>query len=193
MEILAALRPRRSLALPLLVFAVPALYFVYRDAAMSCPAGQACLAPTHAGYALAALAGSYLLAVGVLALVDAPSLAESHPYARLALRPTDRTLAILGVLALAIAAYLAATLVATIPAWLDLALTPLGLLVGLPLVVVYGGMTVVTSALSTEPSLLVQSAVVALSLGLTGAWLFALATGASGLLVSAGALGAGSS
>jgi len=192
MDVLAALRPRRSLALPLLVFAVPTLYFVYRDAAMGCRSGAACPDPAYAGYALAALAGSYLLAVAALALVDAPSLAESHPYARLALRPTDRTLAFLGIAALAISTYLVATLVATIPAWLDLALTPLGLLVGLPLVVVYGGMTVVASALSTEPSLPMQSAVVALSLGLTGAWLFALATGASGLLASVGALGAGS-
>lgn len=187
----AALRPRRSLALPFLVFAVPALYFVYRDATLDCPASRSCLDPAHAGYALAGLAGSYLLAVGVLALVDAPALADRHPYARLALRPTDATLGVLAVFAVAVAAYMLATLVATVPAWLDTVLTPVGLIVGLPFVVAYAAMTLVAGALSTEPSLTTQSAVVAVSLAATGAWLFALATGAAGLLASAGALGVG--
>lgn len=188
----AALRPRRSLALPFLVFAVPALYFVYRDATLDCPTSESCLDPTHAGYALAALAGSYLLAVGVLALVDTPALADRHPYARLALRPTDATLGVLAALAVAVAAYMLATLVTTVPAWLDTVLTPVGLIVGLPFVVAYAAMTLVASALSTEPSLTTQSAVVAVSLAATGAWLFALATGAASLLASAGALGVGS-
>src|SRR6056297_1033660 len=128
----AALRPRRSLALPLLVFAAPALYFVYRDATLDCPAGQSCLDPAHAGYAFAALAGSYLLAAVVLAVLEVPQLADSHPYARLALRPTDRTLAVLAVFAVAIGAYMVASLVATVPGWLDAVLTPFGLVAGLP-------------------------------------------------------------
>jgi hypothetical protein len=191
MDPFASLRPRRSLALPLLAFAVPALYFVYRDAAAGCPSGRSCLDAVHAGEALVALAGCYLLAVVVVSLANVPSLVDSHPYARLALRPTDRTLAVLAVLLAAVAAYLLATLVAPIPPWLDRALAPVGVVVGPPLVVGYGGMTVVGSALSVEPSLAVQTVVVAASLAATGIWLFALATGVAGL-ASAGALGAAS-
>ena len=190
MDTLASLRPRRSLALPLLAFAVPALYFVYRDAS-SCLGGGSCLDAAHAGDALIALAGSYLLAVVVVSLANVPALVDGHPYARLALRPTDRTLAVLAVLLAAVATYLLATLVAPIPAWFDRALAPVGLVVGLPLVVGYGGMTLLGSAASVEPSLGVQTAVVAASLVATGAWLFALATGVAGL-ASGGALGAAS-
>ena len=192
MDALAALRPRRSLALPLLAFGVPALYFVYRDAAAGCPSGRSCLDAAHAGYAVAALAGSYLLAVVVVSLVTVPALVDSHPYARLALGPTDRTLAVLAVVVVALATYLLATLVAAIPPWFDRALAPLGVVVGLPLVVGYGGMTVVGSALSVEPSLAIQAAVVAGSLAATGAWLLVLSTGIAGLLASGGALGAAS-
>ncbi|WP_135828965.1 hypothetical protein [Halorussus halobius] len=188
MDPFASLRPRRSLALPLLAFAVPTLYFVYRDATGGCPSGRPCLGVAHAGYAVAALAGSYLLAVVVTSLADVPALAARHPYARLALRPTDRTLTVLAVLVVAIASYVLATLVATIPPWLDRALAPLGLVVGLPLVVAYGGLTVVGSAVSVEPSLAVQTAVVAASLAATGVWLLGLATGIAGLLASGGAL-----
>lgn len=188
----AALRPRRSLVLPALVFAVPALYFVYRDAAMRCAGGQTCLDATHAGYALAALAGAYLAASAALAFADASTLAESGPYARLALRPTDRTLAVLGTFLAAIAVYLLATLVTTIPVWLDLVLAPFGLVLALPAVTGYAVMVVVTNALFSEPPLWFQSAVVAASLALTAVWLFALATGVGGLLGSWVPAGVGS-
>ncbi|WP_135825811.1 hypothetical protein [Halorussus ruber] len=178
----AALRPRRGLVLPLLVVAVPALYFVYRAAAMECAAGRPCLDATYLGDALAALAGAYLVASGALALFDASALAESSSSARLALRPTDRTLAVLAVFLAAIATYLLATLVTAIPAWLDLLLAPFGLVVALPFALVYGGTVVVTNALFSEPPLWVQSAVVAASLALTAVWLFALATGVGSLL-----------
>jgi hypothetical protein len=179
-----ALRPRRSLVLPLLVVAVPALYFVYREVAMECAAGRSCLDATHAGYALATLAGAYLVAGGALALLDAGALAESSSYARLALRPTDRTLAVLAIFFAAIATYLLATLATTIPAWLDLLLAPFGLVVALPFALVHAGTVVVTDALFSEPPLWVQSAVVAASLALTAVWLFALATGVGSLLGS---------
>jgi hypothetical protein len=178
----AALRPRRSLVLPLLVVAVPALYFVYREVSMECTAGRSCLDATHLGYALAAVAGAYLVASGALALLDASALAESSSSARLALRPTDRTLAVLAVFLVAIATYLLATLLTAIPAWLDLLLTPFGLIAGLPLALGYAGMVITTNAVLSEPPLWVQSAVVAASLALTAVWLFALATGVGSLL-----------
>ncbi|MFC4448282.1 hypothetical protein [Halorussus aquaticus] len=180
----AALRPRRSLVLPLLAVAVPALYFVYRDAAMGCPSARPCLGAAHAGYALVGLAGAYLAAVVVLAFADASALASHHPYARLAFRPTDRTLAVLGVFGAATATYLLATLVATVPGWLDLVLAPFGLVLALPFAVSYAGMVVVTDALLSEPPTRVQTVVVAVSLALTAVWVFALATGTAGLLGS---------
>jgi len=184
MDWYAALRPRRSLVLPLLVFAAPVLYFVYRDASMGCPAGPPCLDATHAGYALAGLAGAYLVAVGVLATVDASALADRTPYGRLAFRPTDRTLAVLAVFVAATAGYLLATLVTTIPAWVDLVLAPFGLVLALPFAASYAAMVVVTNAVFSEPPMWFQTTVVAVSLALTAVWLFALATGTAGLLGS---------
>lgn len=185
----ATLRPRRDLTLPLLAFAVPATYFVYRNATISCSSGRPCLDLTHTGYTLGVLAGSYLLAVVVLAVVDLSRAVDRHPYAHLAFRPTDRTLAVLAVLVGAIATYLLATLVTTIPAWMDLVLAPFGLIVGLPFALTSATMTVVANAASNEPSIPVQMAVVAVSLSLTGVWLFVLATGTAGLLESAGFVG----
>jgi hypothetical protein len=185
MNWLTTFRPRRELALPFLMAAFPLLYFVYRDASAACPAGTGCLDLEHVGYALAGLAASYLLAVALLALLDVRALAADYGYARLAFRPTDGTLLVLGVLVGAVAAYAVATLVARVPTWLDQFLTPLGLIVGLPFAAIAAGMTLVGSAVGKEPSMAVQFAVVGVSLALTGAWVFLLATGAAGLLTGA--------
>jgi hypothetical protein len=187
MSWLAAFRPRRELVLPLLMAAFPFLYFVYRDARMGCPSGAGCL--HYVGYALAGLAASYLLAVGLVALVDARALAADHAYARLAYRPADETFLVLAVLVGAIAAYAATTLVAEVPPWLDLLLTPIGLVVGLPFAATFAAMTLVGSALGKEPSMTVQMAVIAVSLVLTGAWAFLLATGTAGLLTGTTSVG----
>ena len=192
----AVLRPRRSLVLPFLVVAVPALYFVYRDASVACATGRSCPDAADAGYAFAGILGAYLLAAGVLAVAEAlagadvPALADRHPYARLALRPTDATLGVLGVFVTVTGAYLLASLVTTIPAWLDALLAPFGLVLALPFAASYAAMVVVTSALFSEPSIPFQSAVVAVSLALTAVWLFALAAGTASLLASRGVVGA---
>ncbi|UPW00505.1 hypothetical protein M0R88_00015 [Halorussus gelatinilyticus] len=178
-----AVRPHRSLVLPLLVVAVPALYFVYRDAAIGCPPGRTCLELAHFGTAAGALAVTYLVAGVALAAADASALADRSALARVAFRPTDRTLAVLAVLVAGLAAYLLASAATTIPGWLDAALTPVGLLVGLPLLVVTVVLITLGNAVG-EPSLAVQSAVVAAGLAATGAWLFVLATGTAGFFGS---------
>jgi hypothetical protein len=184
MDWYAVLRPRRSLTLPFLAVAVPALYFVYRDASIQCSSSQSCLGVAHAGYALVGLVGAYFAASAALALVDTGALAGRHPYARLALRPTDRTLAVLSVFVTAMAVYLLATLVTTTPAWLDLVFMPFGFVLALPAVAGYAAMVVVTNALFSEPPMWFQTAVVAVSIVLTTVWLFAVATGAASLLGS---------
>lgn len=178
-----AFRPRRSLVLPLLVLAVPTLYFVYRDAAIGCPPSQTCLELAHLGSAAAGLTVAYLVASVALASADPDALADRSALARIALRPTDRTLAVLAILVAGLATYLVGSAAATIPGWLDAALTPVGLLVGLPLLVVTAVLFALGNAVG-EPSLAVQSAVVAVGLAATGAWLFVLATGTAGFFGS---------
>lgn len=190
MNWLALFRPRRELVLPALMAAFPLLYFVYRNATAACPSGTGCLDLHHAGYALAGIVASYLLAVALLALVDVQALATDHPYGRLAFRPTDGTLFVLAVVVGGIVAYGLATLVTAVPAWLDLLLTPIGLLVGLPFVATAAAMTLVGSAVGKEPSMAVQLAVVGVSLAITALWVFALATGTAGLLAGTTAVGA---
>lgn len=185
----AALRPRRSLVLPLLMALFPILYFAYREVGRSCRPGRSCPEIAIAGYALVGIAASYLLACAALALVDVRALAADHSVARLAFRPADATLSVLGVLVAGIAVYTTASLVAPIPPWLDGLLTPVGLVVGLPFVATAVTMTVVGSALSVEPSMPVQLAVVAGSLVATGAWVFLLATGVAGVLDRARVVG----
>ncbi|WP_135852685.1 hypothetical protein [Halorussus salinus] len=180
----AVFKPRRSLVLPLLVLAVPTLYFVYRDAAIGCPPGRTCLELAHLGAVAGGLAVEYLVASVALAIVDADALADRSALARVAFRPTDRTLAVLALLVAAVVAYVVGSAATTLPGWLDAALAPVGLVVGLPFAVAAVGTTLVGSALGYEPSLAVQSAVVAVGLGATGAWLFLLATGTAGLVGS---------
>ncbi|UPV74470.1 hypothetical protein M0R89_00010 [Halorussus limi] len=184
MNATTALRPRRGLALPLLVLAVPTLYLVYRDARIGCPPGRTCLELAHLGYAAAGLAAGYLVASGALAVADESALVERSALARLALRPGDSTLAVLGVYFGGLVTYLLASAATTIPGWLDLALTPVGLVVGLPVVIAYAAMTMVGNALGREPSLAFQLGVVLAGLAVTGAWLFVLATGTASLLGS---------
>lgn len=178
MSLLTALSPRRELVFPLLVFAFPTLYFVYRDAQF-CASSGGCL--EHLGYAVAGIGVSYLLAVGVLALADGLLGAESG-YARLALRPSDGTLVVTGALVGGIAVYGVLSLVGAVPPWLDSVLAPIGLVVGFPFAAAVAGMTLLGSAVGREPSMVVQFGVVAVSLALTGAWVFLLATGTAGLL-----------
>lgn len=180
----AVFRPRRSLVLPWLVLAVPTLYFVYRDAAIGCPPGRTCLDLPHLGAAAAGLTVAYLAASVALAAVDADALADRSPLARVAVRPTDRTLAVLALLVAGVVAYVVGSATTTLPGWLEGALAPVGLVVGLPFAVAYVAMTLVGSALGYEPSLAVQSAVVAVGLAATGAWLFVLATGTAGVFGS---------
>ena len=189
MSWLAAFRPRRELVLPVLTAAFPILYFVYRDASMACASAIGCPSLEHLGYAVAGLAASYLFAVTLVALVDVRALAAERPYARIAFRPTDGTLLALAALVGGVAAYGLATLVATVPPWLDALLTPVGLVVGLPFAAGFAAMTLVGSAIETEPSMAVQLAGVAVSLALTGAWVFLLATGTAGLLAGKTAIG----
>lgn len=181
----SAVRPRRELVLPFLMAGFPILYFGYRShasASAGCPSGNGCFGPGHAGFALAGFAVSYLLAVALVALVGGRALAIEYASARLAFQPDDETLVVLVAVVGAVALYGFATLAVGVPAWLDRVLTPVGLVVGLPFVAIFAGTTLVGSAVGVEPSLAVQSAVVAVSLALTAAWVFLLATGIAGLL-----------
>lgn len=161
---------------PTLVVATPLVYFLYREAGMRAPVDAGGVSRDIA-LAVGALTAGYLVGVVVTALLDVSALTGESTLARLVFRPDTVALAVFGILFLLSGGYLAATLVVEIPAIVETLATPLGLLLGLPLVLVWGGTVAVGKAVGQEPAAWVQFGAVAVGIALSVLWTVALATG----------------
>jgi hypothetical protein len=175
--------PGRRVAAPLVVATCPPLFLLYRGLT-TCGTAAGCSTAVAVAYALAALAG-VPVAAGVARAVDA---GRGPPW--LAPRPDDATLAALAGIVVAVDAYLLASMGGAVPAAVDALATPLGLLLGVPLVVVQVLVVVAGNALG-EPSMGVQLLAVAVGVALSAAWWYVLAAGV-GRLVGAVADSVGS-
>lgn len=183
MDLAAVLAPRRSLVVPTLVVLAPLLWFGYRGAT----------APSHVtgafeptpGAVLAVVAGSvavsYLLGAAIAAALSLDGIDPGRPLAGALARPSDAALALVAVVAVAVVGYLVAAQFAAFPGWLDAVLELLGLVVGLPLAVVYAGFFVVANALAFE-SFALEAVAVAVGVSLSVVWVFLLAGGAAAML-----------
>jgi len=174
MRVVAALRPRRSLVVPVATVAAPLAYAVLRDATTAHGGSPAA---AHAALFCGAILTGYLVACLLVAAVDTDRVARRHWLLASAVRPSTATLALFGVVVLGGAGYLAAALTVGVPAVVTTVLTPVGGLVGLPLVVLYGGTVVVGNAVGVEPALGWQFLVVGLGIALSVLWTFALSAG----------------
>lgn len=150
----------RAVVLPFIMCAFPAFWFLRRAAA---PPAQY----------LAAAAGCLVVAVVVAAF--APSRPAS-PLLRAAVRPGDATLVVLSAVLAGGLLYLGLDAGATpFPRPIDAVARPLGVWLGLPLLAALWLSYRVGDRVGA-PSIVTQSAAVAVGLALTAVWVFALAT-----------------
>ncbi|MGM0590974.1 MAG: hypothetical protein ACQETI_04975 [Halobacteriota archaeon] len=182
MTLLDRALPHRSHVAPLLATLFPLLWFVLRDATApatgSLDATNVALAPgRYAGYVLGSLSLSYVVAVVVVAAVTGrDSGVWSGRVARLVFCPSNRTLSVLGVILAGIAAYFSARLLAPIPSVVDALLTPVGLVLGAPLVVAVAVLVAVGNLFPPAQSLAVRSVGIAVALAVTALWVLLVAT-----------------
>jgi hypothetical protein len=170
--------PRRRGALPLAVFTCPPLFLSYREAT-TCGSAAGCSAGAMAGYALLALLG---LPAAVLL---ARRVADGRAPWWFAPRPDDGTLAVLVAIVVAVDGYLLLAATGVVPTVLDRVAAPLGILVGLPLVVVQVVLFAVGNALG-EPPMALQFVAVAVGVALSAVWWYVLAAGMARAATAAG-------
>jgi hypothetical protein len=174
MPIGSALSPRRSLVVPAATVAAPLAYAVLRDA-NTAHGGRP--TATHVALFCGAILAGYLVACLLVAAVDTDRVARRHWLLASAVRPSTATLALFGVGVLGGTLYLAAALTVGVPPVVTSLLTPVGGLMGLPLVILYGGMVAAGNAVGTEPALGWQFLVVGLGIALSVIWTFTLSAG----------------
>ena len=165
MPVRPAVRPRRSLVVPTATVAAPPAYAVFRDIDDVITLG-------HAGALCGSLLLGYFVAAAVLAVVDTERLAARHWLVAQALDPDTATLALFGVGVVGATGYLAAATTVGLPTVVTTLLTPVGALLGLPLIVLYGGTVAAGNAVGAEPALAWQWLAVGLGVALSVIWTF---------------------
>lgn len=168
----AIFRPRRALLVPFVATFAPLLWFVARDVSATDGATTASV-PRFVGLASVAVVASYLVAVLVVGLA---SRAARPSRASDLMDPGDGTLAVFAAFVVVGVGYLVASTFVAIPRWFDLVATPVGLLLGLPLVGLYGGFVAVGNVFPALQQGVVPFAAVAVGLVLSVCWTFLLST-----------------
>lgn len=183
MDPTTVLAPRRTLVVPTLVVLAPLLWFGYRGAGAP-PHVMGAFEPTP-GTVLAVVVGSvtvsYLLGATVAAVLNLDGIDPGRSVAGTLARPSNGSLVLVTVVAVAVVGYLIATQFVEFPGWLDALLEPFGLLLALPLVIVYVSSFVVENTLTGE-SFAVQAVAVAVGVSLSVVWVFLLSGGAMAML-----------
>lgn len=157
------------------------MFLGYREVA-ACGSAAGCSGLALAGFALAT-------ALGVPAAVALARVAvEGRAPAWCAPQPDDATLATLAGIVAAVDAYLLLSLADAVPPAVEGLATPLGLLLGLPLVAVQLAVVAAGNAL-VEPPSGVGLLVVAVGVALSAAWWYVLAAGAGRLVALASPAG----
>lgn len=176
---LAAFRPRRSLVLPFLVVAMPALFALYTVGEPACR--PLCFQPSPSGYALvgSTLVGAYAVAGVVVSALRLETRWRPNRVLRRAVAPTTLTI---GLLAAFFGGYLlfltADALDVAEPLWKPVVLPLTGVLF-LPVWLLYGAtfvLAVSVGTVSPPVTALVRTVVLVGGFGLAGIWQFALAT-----------------
>lgn len=173
MSRLAAFRPHRRHALPFVVAFAPLVWFIARDVSATTP--QLAVVPVlrFVGLASAAAVASYLLAVLAVEL-DAPGPNSSRTSALP--DPDGATLAVFGGLVAAGFGYVALSTFVAVPWWFDLLVAPVGVVVGLPLVALYGGFVAVANAVPALQRGLAPFVVVGVGVAGSVLWTYLLAS-----------------
>ncbi|WP_049970426.1 hypothetical protein [Haladaptatus cibarius] len=177
---LRALRPSRSLAFPFAATLYPQLWFVFRDtgfSAVSHPTTAELLTmlPRILALTAGAIAVSYLVAFLVVRVLNPDSRDDSlSGWKRLLFRPSNTALVAFALISIALGTYLVTASTLVFPQEVETLVRLLGVVIGWPLLVVYGGMVILSNAFVGEPTFLVQAVVVGIGVALSTTWLFFL-------------------
>lgn len=164
-----SLRPTRAHVLPALVVLFPAGWFVLRSVGTAAVRdGPVPVGELVVGSVLA------LIAAYVAGVVAASVARTGNPggVVGTALHPSDRTLAVLGVVLAGACGYVLASLFVTVTGPLGTGFAAVGLLFGLPLVLAYAASVAVTNALGVGG---IGTAAVVVGLATSALWTFGLA------------------
>jgi cellobiose-specific phosphotransferase system component IIC len=171
-----SLRPTRGHVLPALVVLFPAEWFVLRSVGTAAvrdgpvPVGELVVG------SLLALVAAYVASV---VAVSVARTRNPGGVVGTALNPSDRTLAVLGVVLAGAGGYLLASLFVTATGPLGTGLAAVGLLFGLPLVLAYTASVAVTNALGVGG---IGTIAVVVGLAASALWTFGLAAVVGDLL-----------
>lgn len=184
-DLQAALTPRRTLILPMLIILAPLLWFVYRGA--TAPQQDIVTIELAARTVLITVSGSivvsYILGAAVATwLTD--TIKPTRPLVGNLAHPRTGVLALVTTVGVAMVVYLVAIQIIEFPGWVTPILEPLGLLVALPLAIIYSGTIVVGSGLAVDAFTL-EAIAVAVGVSSSVVWVFLLAIGATVLLDTA--------
>lgn len=178
-----ALRPTREHVLPALVVLFPAEWFVLRSVGTAAVRQGPLPVRELVVGSLGALAAAYLASVVVVSTVRVADVSPTGLPAA-AFDPSDRTLAVLGVVLAGAAGYFLASLFVTVRGLPGTVLAAVGLPFGLPLVLTYAASVAVTNATGVGGG----TAAVVVGLAASAVWTFGLAAALGDLL---GRLGRG--
>ena len=175
MALSTLIQPRRNLAFPFIVLLYPLLWLVisgYEVNAVGRPITDTY--PQVIALTAGTLIISYAIAV-VTASVLMPKPGSMPAWARTVVNPSNATLVIVSAISLALGAYIVTSSVVDFPQWVDAVASPVGLIIGWPMV---GSLIVVFGVENTFPELEIPFAVellgVLIGAALTATWIFLL-------------------
>lgn len=182
MTISSVIRPRKSLAFPLLVVLYPLLWLVVRATGTYANAQPV---SDSLPEVVVLTAGAILVSYAVAVVVDVVLLPDAESvtaWIRRLLDPSTGTIVLASIVTIGLAAYFgASSLGVAFPSWLAPAERGVGLILGWPIA---GSILVVYFVSNTLPLQIppaVQLLAVSLGAAFTAAWLFLLASGVSTL------------
>lgn len=180
----SALRPRRTLILPMLIVLAPVLWFLYRGATAPPQAIVTIeLAPgTFLVTVSGSIIGSYILG-GAVATGLTDNVKPNRQLVGDLAHPRSGVLVLVTTVGVAVVVYLVAIQIIEFPRWVTSILEPLGLLLALPLAIIYAGTIVVGNVLQINAFTL-EAIAVAMGVSTSVVWVFLLAIAAATLIES---------
>ena len=176
MPLHAALQPNRALAFPFAAVLSVLLWFLNRDVGIRL--GRADLAVNWSRVALLAVlavVGSYVVAALVVAGLDGTGR-RAPAWTSPLVSPSAATLIVFAAISASLGVYLVGGSVASVPNWVDLVATPVGVVVGWPVLVAVLASYAIGNALGSDLPLLVEAGIVTVGIVVAVAWVFLLSS-----------------
>ena len=177
MDLPSILQPRRELAFPFLVALYPLLWLVVRSTELSA-VGQPITDTYPQVLAFTAVAAVVSYVIAVLATALLPLDSGSNPaWVQSVFTPSNRTLAIVSVLSMALGAYIVTSSVVAFPQWFDTTASIAGFVLGWPMMLsILGSYAIGNAFPAFQSAVAAQLLIAVIGTALTAVWIFFLAS-----------------